>query len=157
MAGRVIDPVTGAETTAFSRTFNAAAIAAFLAAGGHIILVSALALSFEVVDVAGGLALDTEGLGRQAIELSARMLLLGAQLALPAAAALFLIEISLGLMSRFVPQMNVFLVGLPLKNFLVIFGAATIVLAFPSATTDLLRAVEETLIDVLRSIGPSQP
>ncbi len=156
MAGRVIDPAFGAESTAFNRLFSNGAVALFIAGGGYFVLVRGLATSVEVVALDGGLTLATEALTTQAIELSARTFLLGFELALPVSAALFLTEITLGLASRFAPQMNVFLVGLPLKNLIVILAGSGAVLAFAGAGPDLIRATEEVMVDLLRAIAPGE-
>jgi flagellar biosynthetic protein FliR len=54
---------------------------------------------------------------------------LGFRLALPAAGVLFIVDIAFGLIARFVPQVNVFIVGIPAK---IIIGLATVVLLLPA-------------------------
>ena len=52
------------------------------------------------------------------------MFLIGVTLSLPAVAALLLTDIALGILARVVPQINVFIVGFPLK-----IGVALLILA----------------------------
>ncbi len=52
------------------------------------------------------------------------MFLIAFQLSIPIVGCLFLVDVALGIIARTVPQLNVFVVGLPLKilvSFLVLF------------------------------------
>lgn len=59
------------------------------------------------------------------------MFLLAFQIALPVVVTLLMVDISLGLISKTVPQLHVFIVGLPLKIGL---GMAALVLIIPMMT-----------------------
>ena len=49
------------------------------------------------------------------MQLGAHMFVIGLKLAVPVVAALFMADLALGFIARTVPQMNVFVVGLPFK------------------------------------------
>lgn len=54
----------------------------------------------------------------------ATMFMIAFQISLPIVASLFLVDVALGIVARTVPQMNVFVVGLPVKilvSFLLMF------------------------------------
>ncbi|MCX7828442.1 MAG: flagellar biosynthetic protein FliR [Thermanaerothrix sp.] len=80
---------------------------------GHLLLVEALNRSFTLVPVGKGfLGIPlSQSLGRWLTEL----FLLGIRLSLPIMGALLLADIGLGFVARTVPQMNVFILGIPLK------------------------------------------
>jgi flagellar biosynthetic protein FliR len=69
----------------------------------------------------------------------------GIELALPITSVLFLIELTLGLVSRVAPQVNAFLLGLPIKLLTVLFLISSLVVVFP-ATAD--RAIADGLATV---------
>ena len=54
---------------------------------------------------------------------------LGARVALPIALVLLLVELSVALLARAIPQINVFILGLPLK---ILAGIAVLSMAMPS-------------------------
>lgn len=56
----------------------------------------------------------------------AHMFMLAFQMSIPVVGSLFLVDIALGMIARTVPQVNVFVVGLPLK----IFVAFVMILIF---------------------------
>ena len=59
-------------------------------------------------------------------------------------AALLLLDLALGFLSRLVPQMNIFLVGFPLKIGL---GLAVLAVGVHTAGPLLLRALDGLLVD----------
>jgi flagellar biosynthetic protein FliR len=85
----------------------------FLAMDGHHAVIRGLDLSFQTLPVLGWPA----GLGslRAWISLCGRVFVLGLQLALPVVAALVITNMALGMIARTLPQINVFVVGLPVQ------------------------------------------
>lgn len=151
-AGAILDPATGSQASVYNRLFTQAGLALLVVAGGWVLLVRGLATSVDVVALDGTFSAHG-AIATDLIAVTGRMLLLGLELALPVTAALFLVEITLGLASRFAPQANVFLLGLPLKVFVALSAVGAAVVAFPSVIADLLLAIEDTFVDVLRAMG----
>jgi flagellar biosynthetic protein FliR len=56
------------------------------------------------------------------------MFILGVQIALPIISVIFLTDLALGIIARTVPQMNVFMVGLPMK---IAIGMVGMIIMFP--------------------------
>jgi flagellar biosynthesis protein FliR len=74
----------------------------------------------------------------------------GLRLILPILASLLLADVALGLVSRTVPQMNVFIVGMPLKLFI---GFFLIILTLPTVnglTADMFKSSFIDLENLLR-------
>jgi len=91
----------------------------------------ALARSLEVLPP-GAFHLPSGGPDALA-KFSAELLGIGLRLAIPLVGALLLAEIALGLLARAVPQMNVFLVGMPARiglGLLVFLGALPLIVVF---------------------------
>lgn len=104
------------------------AIVIYLLANGHWMLLAALERSFSV------LAVDKLSLiaGMQSfIDIGFQTLLIGLQIAAPAAAVLLVTDIAFALLNRAVPQMQVFFVGMPVK---IMVGFMVIALAMPLLT-----------------------
>lgn len=80
---------------------------------GHLLLVEALYRSFALVPVGKGVLGSPGGqpLGRWLTDL----FVLGIRFSLPIMGALLLADVGLGFVARTVPQMNVFILGIPLK------------------------------------------
>jgi len=111
MAG-LFDPALG-QTTITARFLHLLGLVLFFILDGHHVLIAALVGSFQLVPLAGA---ALTGAGTLAlIRVFAQMVALGVQIAAPVVAVVLIIDICLGLLGRTAPQMNVFMLGFPLK------------------------------------------
>ena len=107
------DPASGAQVSISSQILHMVTLVVFLAMDGHLYLISALADSFAYIPP-GGLVVSTP-LAGDIITLSAGMFSLAIRIAAPVIAALFMVELTLALMGRAAPQMNLLTLGFPAK------------------------------------------
>jgi flagellar biosynthetic protein FliR len=121
----LLDPITRTHGPLLGTALNLMGLAVFLAADGHHLLVRGLALSFERIPPGTGLpGLDLAALASQfGVTFS-----LGLAIAAPVVVLLLLIDLGLSVMSRTMPQWNVFFVSMPLKIFA---GLTVLALAVP--------------------------
>ncbi len=125
-----IDPLTGASETGLGHLMGQVATMLFLTLNGHLVLLSGLAQSFELVPP-GGLLINP-ALGEHLIAFSGQMFVLALKIAAPIIASIFLVDLALALVARAAPQMNVLFIGFPIKigvGFLfmtLVFSAMTI-------------------------------
>ncbi|NCC25092.1 MAG: flagellar biosynthetic protein FliR [Deltaproteobacteria bacterium] len=108
-----VDPDTGASEGVAAHFLYMIALLTFLSLNGHLVMLKGLAVSFKLVPP--GALLVTEGLTRVVFSASAQMFVLAIKMAAPVIAAIFLVDLALALISRAAPQMNVLLIGFPLK------------------------------------------
>jgi flagellar biosynthesis protein FliR len=123
--GAVFDPVGGEASTPFEPLFAVLAGLLFLALNLHLAVVRILAESFTALPIGG--ALPTGLLGAFA-SLIAIALELAIRVAMPLALILLLAELSVALISRAIPQVNVFFLGLPVK---ILLGIALVAFSLP--------------------------
>lgn len=116
----VIDPMTGASAPILGNFKYMIAILLFLSFNGHHMLLQAIMNSYDWVPLTNeALARIAEGQFSEWIVRSfTTMFGLAFQLAAPIAAALFLTDLGLGLLTRVAPQFNIFVVGAPFKMLL---------------------------------------
>ena len=81
------------------------------------------------------------------------ILLIVVQIAAPIMGALLITDITLGVISRSVPQMNVFIVGLPLKIIVALAGSAILLPAILGLTNSLTNQMFSDLSDIMRAAG----
>lgn len=110
--GSVYDPVTRAGAPLFATLLNLAAVAVFFALDAHHALLRGIAFSLQQMP---------PGAGFQALAIDALigqfglMFSFGVALIVPVMLCLLLTEAGLAVISRVLPQMNVFIVGMPVK------------------------------------------
>jgi flagellar biosynthetic protein FliR len=147
----VLDPMTGHQDTVFGRMFGLAAGALFLALGGDELLIVGLSRSMEAIPLDGVPSLHA-GLADLAVSLLGKMMLAAVELAFPAVAALFLVELALGLANRMVPQLNAFLVGMPAKILVSLLVVSVVGLAIPSLMNGVISEIWTTLSRALTGL-----
>ena len=130
----VIDPLSAEQISIIGTFKNLIALVTFLLIDGHHILLQALAESFTMVPL-GGIQLS-ELLARGLIEMTSGVFVMAIKMAAPVVTALFLTSVALGVMARTVPQMNVFVVGFPLK---IGVGMGMLVISLPLFQTVLVK------------------
>jgi flagellar biosynthetic protein FliR len=124
--GSVFSPTQEEASTAIDPFFSILAGLLFLAMGLHLAMVRALANSFIAYPVGGGWPADLPVMGSHTIALAME---LGVRIAMPVALVLLLVELSVALLARAIPQINVFILGLPLK---MLVGFFVLAVAMPT-------------------------
>lgn len=110
--GSVYDPVTRAGAPLFATMLNMVAVVIFFGIDGHHALMRGLAFSLQHAPPGQGFAsLSAEPVIAQ----FGLMFSLGVSLIIPVLLCLLLVEVGLAVVSRMLPQMNVFVVGVPVK------------------------------------------
>jgi len=109
----LFDPSFGATGTALSRLMGLSALVVLFASGLHVLPLAALAGSYRLFPAGGGL--PTEAAAESVVAATASSLALALALAGPFVLASVVFQLALGLLSRLVPQMQVFFVALPLQ------------------------------------------
>ncbi|NLV16970.1 MAG: flagellar type III secretion system protein FliR [Syntrophomonadaceae bacterium] len=122
----VIDPQSGTQVPLIGNFQFLVALMVFLAVNGHHLVLSAVHDSYKYVPILGA-NLDGNFFNFM-MNMGGYMFVIGLKLAAPVVAALFLADIALGFIARTVPQMHVFIIGLPMK---IGIGLALVMVTMP--------------------------
>ncbi|MDB5084806.1 MAG: flagellar biosynthetic protein FliR [Bacilli bacterium] len=123
----VIDPQNGFQTPVIGSVLNFLFLLLFIGMDGPSLLVTGLLQSYTFIPI-GHFSMSGSVLEIVVKSVSV-LFLLSVKLAMPVVAALFLTDVAFAILSRVVPQMNIYMVGMPLK-FLV--GFVTLILVIPA-------------------------
>lgn len=141
------DPMQDAQTTSLGRLYSMLATVLLFSVGGHLLVMRGFLASFEAVPL-GGLAVDD--LGLLLTEQLSTFMLAALEIGGPVIAALFVTEIAMALMARAAPQMNVFLVAMPLK---ILITVAVVGLSLPLLPGALGALLEQGVGSGLEAVG----
>lgn len=109
----VMDPSSSQQVPLLAQFNNLFALLIFITINAHYWFIRALAHSFQLVPP---LNVNFSGsLMEHLIKMSGNMFVIGIQIGAPVIAALLITSVAFGLIARTVPQMNVFIVAMPLK------------------------------------------
>lgn len=147
MIANVFDPVSGVTVPLTGQFKNALASLLFLSINGHLILVDALHSTFDTVPP-GQLVVGERAWGilfRHAGD----MFITAFMIALPILGTVFMADVIFGFLARSIPQMNIFIVGLPAKifiGFLMFFLASNLIFGYYlDIFGELFEYIEEML------------
>jgi len=122
---QMIDPQWGSSSSSLAAIFELVAVLVFFSLNGHRVLVEALNASYAVFPLAG----EKIGFSRTIVASSGQIFSIALRVSAPVVIGLLLTDAVLGIMSRAVPQMNVFFVAMPLQF---AFGMLLFFLSLPA-------------------------
>ncbi|MCR4419899.1 MAG: flagellar biosynthetic protein FliR [Clostridia bacterium] len=144
----LLDPETGAGVSLLGEFFYLLGLWLLLQMDGHHSLLRALADSFELVPP--GTAAWQGALAAEIGRRFAAMFGLALRLAAPVMAVLVVSDVALALISRTVPQLNVFMMGFPLKVGLGLLGLILVLPILAQAFGPVVKMMEESMAVVSR-------
>ena len=112
----MVDPTNGVNVPVVSQFFIIIGTLLFLALGGHLMLIQLVVSSFE------SLPISPTGVGRDSFwslfAWGSQMFIGALWIAIPALISMLVITLSMGVMTRAAPQLNIFSVGFPVTMFM---------------------------------------
>jgi len=105
------DPQTRGQSSAISQYFALLVLTLYIAANFHLLMISVVVDSFTTLPIAGG-PMGKDGFWL-ILQWGGTIFSYGLQLALPILAALLITNVSLGILTRAAPQLNLFGIGFP--------------------------------------------
>lgn len=106
------DPQSAGQTLVLARFFNMLALLVFLAVNAHLLLIGVLVDSFQSLPISPQ-PLSAAGFYNVAA-FGSTVFAVSLQLALPLIAILLMTNLSLGILTRSAPQLNIFAIGFPI-------------------------------------------
>jgi len=115
----VVDPTSGQQIPLIGSFLYNLAVIILLVTNGHHMLIAALVESFRAVPLAG---LEANiSLALIIANFTGTIFLTGMKIAMPITFAILLTNVGLGILSRTMPQMNIFVVGIPMQLMIGLF------------------------------------
>ncbi len=144
----MFDPESNAHASVISESLYWLMLMVFVVLNGHHFLLEALQLSYVSVPM-GNFTLHGEA-AKQLITMAGMMFVIAVKLAAPVMVTMFLINVALSILSRVMPQMNLFAVVFPLK---VGAGLLALMAALPLLVfvfKKLLAAFQENMLELVK-------
>ncbi|WP_027363317.1 flagellar biosynthetic protein FliR [Desulfotruncus alcoholivorax] len=146
----IFDPMSGSMAGIISKFLHLLGLAVLLGFNGHHIIIAALVRSYQVVPVNSAKVSAASALFL--IKVFAQMILIGVQIAAPLIAVMLIVDVTLGLLARTAPQINVFMLGFPIK---IIFGLLTLSVMVPVMVRiiySLFSTIEQDMLTLMRGM-----
>jgi flagellar biosynthetic protein FliR len=142
--GATFDPVTGVQSAVIQQMYGLFGVAIFIAMNGDALVIAGLGRTYEAVPLLEAPALNSMVQGAQVafsgIFVSAMMI------AAPVVIALIIVDAAFGVVTKVVPQMNIFAVGFPAK---MIVGLTLIGASLPFVSGFIGNQVQTTVYQAI--------
>jgi flagellar biosynthetic protein FliR len=145
--GALVDPLTGNQNAVLARLYSLIGLMIFIAIGGDTLVIQGLARTYEVIPLDQAPAIDTLVAG--AAHAFSSIFLSAIQVAGPVLLALILTDAAFGVVSRVVPQLNVFAVGFPAK---VTVGLVLLGVTLPFVGGWLTDELQRSVLQALQTL-----
>jgi flagellar biosynthetic protein FliR len=111
----VLDPMTQIQVPIVGNSLFLLVNAMLVISGGVHSFVHAFFYTFQVLPIGAGSMVGNAPLAWYVLMMFTNFLLMGVKIALPILASMMVIDAALGILVKAVPQMNIFVVGMPMK------------------------------------------
>ncbi|OIJ13150.1 flagellar biosynthetic protein FliR [Anaerobacillus alkalilacustris] len=144
MMANVVDPQTGAQSPLMGGYLYTLALLFLLAIDGHHLLLDGVYYSYQFIPLEQwAIHFGNENILLFVVKTFNTMFIIAFQMAMPVVGCLFLVDVALGMIARTVPQVNVFVIGFPLK---ILVGFIILVLVMPAFFVVTKYLVEQMII-----------
>ena len=147
-SGRIFNPALADSGSSFNQLFVMVAMMYFLVINGHHVFLKGLEGTFQVIPVGGDIPLGSMD---TLVKYFSELITAGIQMALPVMAALFMTDLSLGLLARVAPQVQVFFLGLPLKVGVSLFALGILFMAILPVLNNLFQSIGTRMLHLIGS------
>lgn len=148
--GNTVDPINGMQSPMTGSFLMVLTTMLLLATNSHHLIIAAMVRSYEFLPINPGAL--TIGAAFY-LQITAKVIALSLQIAMPVFGALFLADFGVGLLSKTVPQLNMFSVIFPVK---IIFGITLLFLMIPYFGESVSQVFDTTMqwvFELLRGWG----
>lgn len=134
------DPASNAQVSAVVRFFGNTSMLLFVVINGHLMVLMAVVKSFDSFPVGGNFL---QAIGQMRLhELGASLFSSALWIALPMIALLLFVNLTLGIISRVAPQMNIYAVGFPVT---LTVGMLGITATLPMLEQPMLALLQQSI------------
>lgn len=145
----IVDPTSEESNTIISNLTYNLALVIFFISNGHHLVIGCLTKSFSVVGI--GKAINFSNSFETILDAFISYFELGLRIAIPLLLVILIVELSMALISRTVPQINVLILGIPVK---IVVGLLTFVALLPLMVKTLeygFSGIDNIFDKILRS------
>ncbi len=147
----IFDPATQSSTSLFGRVYNWIGLVIFFTIDGHHYILKAITDSFTLVPI--GLASFEQINLMDVGYIFSRSFLIAFQIGIPIIIVAFMSDVVMGLIARTVPQLNVFIIGLPFKVLVSLFAFLLLLPVVANLMVSVIEDVPKTMNQLMQWLG----
>lgn len=148
----VMDPTSNTQTSLIGRFYYLGFSAVFVMSGGYHWTIKSFVESFIYIPIGEGVI--GENVAVTVIEAMTTYMVVAFKIACPILAVLFIITCGLGILARTVPQMNMFVIGMPLKIFVLFIMMVFAMVLVPTFNEMIIEELMNFFFNLIQGMSP---
>lgn len=148
----MFDPLTRIQVSISGVMYNCLIMLCMVITNMHYYVLKAIIDSFRLYNV--GEAALSGNLAEVMIKFMGNYFMIGMRIVLPIFSCMLIINVVLGVLSRAVPQMNMFVVGMQIKVLVGIVVLLIVIQTIPTVSDFIVNIMKDTITDVHRMFTP---
>ena len=148
----VMDPVSNIQVPVTSNIYFIMSMLLFLSINGHHVLIKALFDSFTTLPL--GAAVFDASLVDSLVAVFSTVFITGFKIAAPIVVSILITDVALGTVSRMVPQLNIFVIGMPLKIFVGLIIVLITIPMFITVMEMIFKTMDGSLLNYIKELKP---
>lgn len=148
----VMDPTSNMQVPMLGKLYALIFSTLFILSGGYHWFIKVLIDSFKQIPI--NEAIFGDSLTETIVDAVATYFLIGFKLAIPILAIMVIIDVGLGILARTVPQMNMFVIGIPLKMIILFILLIITVSLVPEFNTIIYDQITGTVMNLIQGMMP---
>lgn len=148
----VLDPSSEVTTTIVGAFMNVVVVLLLLTFDFHLILLRIVAHSYEVIPPLG--ASFRLGVIDVLVHMGSNVFLYAMQIVMPVMAAIFFVEVIIGIMAKTARQFNMLMLQFPIKILVGLMFFSVLIRGLPEAIMNMLQATLEQIDKLINIMGP---
>ncbi|SPU11604.1 flagellar biosynthetic protein FliR [Niallia circulans] len=150
----VIDPQTGTQSPLTGQYLTIIAMFFLLASNGHHLLLDGIYYSYQFIPLEQPWIKFGNGeLAEFLIKTFSLMFMIAFQMSIPIVGSIFLVDVGLGIVARTVPQLNIFVVGVPIKIIAGLIILFIVMGVLMTTVSHLFSSIVTTMRGMMNIIG----
>ncbi|WML43716.1 flagellar biosynthetic protein FliR [Neobacillus sp. PS3-40] len=149
----VIDPQTGAQSPLMGQYLHTIGLLLLLSINGHHLLIDGIYNSYHFIPInQAWLPLGSKDVIEFMLRSFGSMFIIAFQMSIPVVGCLFLVDVALGIVARTVPQLNIFVVGIPVKivvGFILIIAGLGVMMTVVSSLFETMLYTMRGMLELL--------
>jgi len=150
----VYDPITQEQVPISGNLYYFLLCVLLIVTNGHHFIVKSLFYSYKAIPIGSGQIFLNGKLVSVLFGLAIDFFAIGFSIALPVIAIILIIDLVLGILIKTVPQINVFVVGMPAKVFIGLIAIMIIIPMFSGVTSIFYREISDAVLNVIKVMMP---
>jgi flagellar biosynthetic protein FliR len=144
-----MDPGSGANMPISANWFYNLFVLYFFVIGGHLIYINLFAISYSVIPIGFNISLEWFSLSRDLVMFFQNIMTLAVKMAMPIIAAQMILQVSVGVLKKVVPQIQLLVINIQMKLLMGFFILLAILVPMSNFLQNLMDIMFDNLFGTL--------